>query len=101
MGRPRKIKASHLANAAGVSPAAISKSRLLTHNLDGSIDVDASIETVASLEVSQARKEAALAEIREMERDQMRGNLVDVGEMECSWATVGRVLRDAFLALPE
>ena len=69
---------------------------------DGSgLDLAATPETGESLADSVARKESALASLRQLELSTKRGELVDVASMEEVWFTVGRVVRDNFLGLPD
>lgn len=49
---------------------------------------------------AQRRKEVALAEIREMERDLRRGTLVEVAEVEAAWTSMLAMIRDGLLGLP-
>lgn len=55
---------------------------------------------LASRAESQARKEAALAEMAELELRQKKGELVDIGEVEDLWFTLGRQIRDGLEAIP-
>jgi hypothetical protein len=54
-------------------------------------------ETMAA---AAARKESAIADIREMERGQKRGELVNVAEIELELARVVIAVRNQFLMLP-
>jgi phage terminase Nu1 subunit (DNA packaging protein) len=101
MGRPRKIKASHLRELAGISKSSVSENPHLARTADGSIDAEASIAALETLEAAQARKEMALANTRELEYAEKIGELVPVAEMEQAWANVAQVFRDSLLSLPE
>ena len=101
MGRPRKIKASHLKELVGITDSSVSENPHLKRNTDGSINADASIAALETLEDAQRRKEVALANTRELEYAEKIGELVPVAEMEQAWANIGQVFRDSLLSLPE
>jgi hypothetical protein len=50
---------------------------------------------------ARRRKELALAEIREMERDQKRGTLLPAAEVRKVWAERLAALKDRVLMLPD
>lgn len=50
---------------------------------------------------ARRRKELALAEIREMERDQKRGSLLPAAEVRKVWAERLGALKDRVLMLPD
>ena len=50
---------------------------------------------------ARRRKEAALAELREIEIAEKRGELIDVAQMEQAWSTVGQTIRDNLLGMPD
>jgi len=49
---------------------------------------------------SQARKEAALARMAELDLQVKQGTLVEIEEVEAKWFTRGRQIRDAMEAIP-
>ena len=49
---------------------------------------------------ARRRKEVALAEIREMERDKRRGDLIDRAEVRQTWLKVSIQFRDALMRIP-
>jgi hypothetical protein len=49
---------------------------------------------------AQRRKEIALADLREIEVKQKRGELIPAAEVEVEWATVCTTIRDGMLSLP-
>jgi len=100
MGRLPKVKAADIARAAGVSRAAISKNKRLKRNPDGTINARASIRAMEATENSRARKEAALAGLRELELAQKSGQVIDIDEAAAAWANAGKCLRDAFISMP-
>jgi hypothetical protein len=101
VGRPRKISASSIARAAGISQQAVSKNPHLKHAADGSIDAGASIEALEKIEDAQARKERALADLRELELAERRGELVSLAEVNEQAFSTARSVRDAMLAIPD
>ncbi|WP_321470113.1 hypothetical protein [uncultured Paludibaculum sp.] len=50
---------------------------------------------------ARRRKEVALAELREMERDVKKGKLIDAEKVRDTWASVAGKLRDAVLRIPD
>lgn len=74
---------------------------------DDQIVAEAAGEPVASPDGNetyanaQRRKEAALADLRELERDQLNGRLVEVETEERAWASAAQTIRDQMLALPD
>jgi len=101
VGRKVKISASALARAAGISQQAVSKNQHLKHAEDGSIDAKASIESLEKLEDAQARKERALADLRELELAERRGELVSLAEVNEEAFAAARSVRDAMLAIAD
>lgn len=49
---------------------------------------------------ARRRKELALAELREMERDRRRGELVPAADVKTKWAAIAGRIRDAVLRIP-
>ena len=49
---------------------------------------------------AQRRKEIALADLREMEVKQKRGELIESDEVSLRWATICTTIRDGMLSLP-
>lgn len=68
---------------------------------NGSVNTDEAEGETESYASAQARKEVALANLRELEHRQKLGELVDVADMERAWATAGQTMRDGLLSLPE
>jgi hypothetical protein len=50
---------------------------------------------------ARRRKETALAELRELEVQQKRGELVKVEDVRNAWATVVRTIRDGVMRIPD
>lgn len=50
---------------------------------------------------SQARKEAALADLRELEYREKRGTLIDVNEAAKAWASVAQIVRENVMGIPD
>lgn len=47
------------------------------------------------------RKESALATLREIELSEKQGKLIEVDAAATLWASVGQIIRDGLLSLPE
>lgn len=96
----RKITQSSIARSAGVSRQAVHKSKYVAKNQDGSVDIEKTAATLESIEDAQRRKEIALADTREMERDEKRGLLVNRTEIEAAAFNQARAERDALMSWP-
>jgi phage terminase Nu1 subunit (DNA packaging protein) len=55
---------------------------------------------VVSASEARRRKEVALAELREMERDKRRGDLIERAEVRQTWLKVAVQFRDALMRIP-
>lgn len=106
MARPRspKINRHQLAAALGVSQQAVSQSTLIQVDANGELDISATM-TMAQLreqtERESYRKEKALADLREMEAEEKRGELVAMAAVKQDWERRAAMIRDALLAAPD
>jgi phage terminase Nu1 subunit (DNA packaging protein) len=53
-----------------------------------------------SASAARARKESALADLRELQRDKLRGELIEVREVELLWSRILSNCRSRILAIP-
>jgi len=106
MARPLspKINANQLSKALGVSKQAVLQSKLVQRLPDGEIDIPATM-TMAQLreqtERESYRKEKALADLREMEAEEKRGELIQMAVVKQEWERHAATIRDALLAAPD
>lgn len=104
-GKPRaKINANQLSKALGVSKQAVLQSQLVQRLPDGEIDIPATM-TMAQLreetERESYRKEKALADLREMEAQEKRGDLIAMAVVAQDWERRAAMIRDGLLAAPD
>lgn len=101
MGRPRKLTAAAIARAAGITPQAAGENPHVKRKADGSIDVASTVKGLELIEASQARKESALADLREIELQERRGNLIGRADVEEQAFKAARIVREGMLAIPD
>lgn len=99
-----KVTQSALAEALGVSAAAIGQSQLVYLDREGYIDIGKTLQGASVKEktnIAVMIKEQSLAELRRLEVEQRKGQLVETSEMEAVWADVSGHVRDAILEIPD
>jgi phage terminase Nu1 subunit (DNA packaging protein) len=105
-GAAKGVSSRTVAKRAGTSKTTVNKKRLRGAT-DEQIVAEAQEKSVTVGEgksetffAAQARKEQALADIRELERNEKLGELVSEAAVTEKWAAIGSKFRDALMSLP-
>jgi phage terminase Nu1 subunit (DNA packaging protein) len=101
-GAAKGVSSRTVAKRAGTSKTTVNKKRLRGAT-DDEIIAAAQEKAEGKSETffaAQARKEQALADIRELERNEKLGELVSEAAVTEKWAAIGSKFRDALMSLP-